>query len=526
MIFFCLSLFPSIMPRGWLLQGVVSGASIAIGYGLGVLLSLTVRWMFQKELSDKTKRIAWVGYFIVAPILILIFLILGQVWQAQIRSLVQVEDPGRLYIVRIFVLSMLLAILFIKLGRAIGWLGKKIINQLDKVLPRRLSATLAILLTTFFVVWCVSGALVTTLGLVGGAIYRNKNNTTPQGAIQPSAAQRSGSSASHAAWDDIGYEGKIFISGGPTQAQLQDYSGQTPQQPIRLYSGVKSAANAHDRAQIVVDELKRTDAFKRKVLLVVTPTGSGWIEPKSVNSLEYMYNGDTAIVAQQYSYLPSWLSFLVDKQAAQETGRALFDAVHAEWAKLPPENRPKLIAYGLSLGSFGGQAAFSGVNDMMLSTDGALWQGTPGDTVLWQDITKRRDSGSNEWQPTYDDGKTVRFASSSSDITKDQTDWNRSRILYVQHGSDSVTWFNFNLPLQQPDWLRETRAPDVSPYTRWYPFVTFIQIAIDQVFSMDVPADFGHNYGATAVASWAALTAPNNWSQQKTIDLQALINRQ
>jgi Predicted membrane protein len=38
------------------------------------------------------------------------------------------------------------------------------------------------------------------------------------------------------------------------------------------------------------------------------PAGGG-LGPQLANPLEYMYNGDTAIVAMQYSYLPSWLSF-------------------------------------------------------------------------------------------------------------------------------------------------------------------------------------------------------------------------
>ena len=46
----------------------------------------------------------------------------------------------------------------------------------------------------------------------------------------------------------------------------------------------------------------------------------------AVDPMEYMYNGDTAMVAMQYSYLPSWISFLVDKERAREAGRDLFDA--------------------------------------------------------------------------------------------------------------------------------------------------------------------------------------------------------
>lgn len=34
----------------------------------------------------------------------------------------------------------------------------------------------------------------------------------------------------------------------------------------------------------------------------------------AARGIELMYNGDTAIVATQYSFLPSWISFLADKR--------------------------------------------------------------------------------------------------------------------------------------------------------------------------------------------------------------------
>ncbi len=71
-----------------------------------------------------------------------------------------------------------------------------------------------------------------------------------------------------------------------------------------------------------------------------------------------MYNGDTAMVAVQYSYLPSWVSFLADQQKSMESGRLMIDTIHERWQQLPADHRPKLVLYGESLGSMAGQAAF------------------------------------------------------------------------------------------------------------------------------------------------------------------------
>ena len=108
--------------------------------------------------------------------------------------------------------------------------------------------------------------------------------------------------------------------------------------PIRVYVGLESSSDPEKRADLAVQELVKMGAFNRKVLAVGTTTGTGWIDENAADPLEYMFNGDTAIVATQYSYLPSWLSFLVDKSRAKAAGVTLFDAVYAEWLKHPAES--------------------------------------------------------------------------------------------------------------------------------------------------------------------------------------------
>ncbi len=77
------------------------------------------------------------------------------------------------------------------------------------------------------------------------------------------------------------------------------------------------------------------------MVAVATTTGTGWINEAEASALEYMYNGDTAIVSMQYSFLPSWLSFLVDKENARQAGQALFEAVDAMVSELPEGAAPE-----------------------------------------------------------------------------------------------------------------------------------------------------------------------------------------
>ena len=141
----------------------------------------------------------------------------------------------------------------------------------------------------------------------------------------------------------------------------------------------------------------------------MTTTGSGWVDPALVDSFEYLSGGDSATVAIQYSYLPSWISYLVDQSKAREAGAALFGAVYGRWSQLPPGQRPRLFVAGESLGSFGGEAAFGGEYGLSL-TAGTLFAGPPNFNTLFREFSDHRDPGSPEVQPVFQGGRSIRFA--------------------------------------------------------------------------------------------------------------------
>ncbi len=79
-------------------------------------------------------------------------------------------------------------------------------------------------------------------------------------------------------------------------------------------------------------------------------------------------------------------------------------------ARCPRAQRPKLVVFGESLGSFGGEAPFLALNNLVARTDGALFSGPTFNNTIWADLTRNRDKGSPEWLPIYDKGENVRFA--------------------------------------------------------------------------------------------------------------------
>src|SRR4029453_10189623 len=107
------------------------------------------------------------------------------------------------------------------------------------------------------------------------------------------------------------------------------------------------------------------------------PMCTGWGDGAVTDALEYMYAGDTALVSMQYSYLPSWISFLSDRSKVRETAAVLIGAVRDRWAAMPVPSRPKLLLFGESLGSYGAESALGDLPAMAGTADRVLLVGPP-----------------------------------------------------------------------------------------------------------------------------------------------------
>lgn len=526
LVFYCLALTPSLLPRPPLFAGIIAGISFGVGYSIGVGTSWIIRrFIKNKEPKPPIKRYAWYGLIAASTVGSIAYSIWNTSWENEVRVLIGEPPLEGQHVVLILAMGLVSAAALITVGKLFGRLVLLISNYVDRWLPAYVSFCIGLAATTTIAILTYNGIIVKQFIRSTNAIYSEINKTTPSGISRTNRELRSGSKASLVSWESLGYQGRNFIGRGPSAQQISAQSGQQAAEPIRVYIGLDAAQDAKTRADLAVQELERTGAFKRSVLVVAGSTGTGWIEPRASDALEYMWNGDSAIVSAQYSYLPSWISFLVDQRKASETGAALFDAVYAKWQTLPHDARPKLISYGLSLGSFGAQSAFSSPEEMHAKTSGALYVGTPNFSQPWKYIGQTRDKGSPLWQPQYKQGAIVQFAASNQDLARIATpSWQAPRILYVQHASDPVVWWDYDLIWQKPDWLKEKRGPDVSADMQWYPFVTFAQVSVDQFFGVSVTNGHGHNYGSTVVDAWASVASPPNWTHDKAQKLQHFIN--
>ncbi|UYP20184.1 alpha/beta hydrolase [Rhodococcus sp. Z13] len=515
LLFYCWSLSPSLLPRAWYLQGVATGISVVTGYGLGVLVAWVGRKCgFVTDWSPTLKRIGWYLLAAVAVVVVPTFLVLGSWWQDISRELVGLEPGSGWDYLGVLAVTLVVALLLLVIGRGLRRLAQALTRLVTRVLPTPVARVVSVVVVGLVVALAVDGILTVEIARIANGSARAVDEGTADGVEQPQAPERSGSPASNESWDSLGREGRTFVAGGPTPEEITAATGRPAMMPIRVYAGYRALDDAGDLSETgemdflasrVVAELERTDAFDRDYLAVVTTTGRGWVNQNVAAGLEFLADGNSAIAAMQYSFLASPLAFLADRVSPRNAGRALFEAVYAKWSTLDPESRPKLLLFGESLGSYGGQSAFSGAQDMITRSDGALWMGTPNFTEQWRRITDSRDPGSREILPVVYGGQNVRFAATPADLTDVDglRDWEFPRIVYWQHPSDPIVWWSTRLIRHRPDWLKEERGTDIDKGMTWIPFVTFWQVTLDMVFAAEVPGGHGHAYTDEAVYFWA-----------------------
>ncbi|GAA1116211.1 alpha/beta-hydrolase family protein [Arthrobacter flavus] len=538
-----LALTPSLVPRPTVFQGFLAGLWFMLGFQLGFAVRRLWRVVARRSGTatrdpgpakrTEGSRSPPLGGVAVGVVTLLYLTGYGAFvvsWQNEVRDLLEmtpVDGAGH----TLFLVSMVGTML------VLGGIGAGI-SAAQQLVRKRIAARGGSLRTTRWAslgtglalgVALVAGVTGVGLGAVG-IIYQDRDAETLSGSVQPTGDTRSGSTQSSVSWEGLGRQGRAFAGGGPSADRIAEVTGTPALEPVRVYAGLSHGADERARAALVVEDLERTGGFEREVLLVATPTGSGWLEPQAIASLEYLYGGNTATAAMQYSFQPSWVSFLFDPDLAARSSEALFDAVHARWQEIPEGERPHLAVYGLSLGAQGMQGSFDGLDDLLSRTDAALFTGPPSNSQPWRTLTDDRDAGSPLWQPVYQQGKQVRWQSKPGDFDQLRGDWQLPRLGYLQHATDPITWLDPAVIYQRPEWLAGTaasggRGSDVSDSMQWIPGVTFLHLVTDMLVSEAVPPSHGHNFGDVAVDGWAQVLPDHDRSLGQLASIQSVIEQ-
>jgi uncharacterized membrane protein len=321
----------------------------------------------------------------------------------------------------------------------------------------------------------------------------------PGYAEPPATPHVSGSPQSASPFADLGQQGRRFVTDTVTPQLVEEVLDEPARaHPIRVFVGFDSEPlYLTGRAELALEELDRTGAYDRGHLLLISPTGTGWVDQTLIETAELLTRGDIATAAIQYGRYPSFLS-IQKLTLGRGQFRLLLMGVRERLRERPPERRPKVLVFGESLGAWSSSdvVMYSGIAGFdHYGIDRALWVGLPG-LAKWSRNGMAR--GSSELVPPG----TVRAIDRPEQLSGlSEEERARLRAVILSHDNDPIAQLVPDLIVRRPEWLGDhDRGRGVPEHMRWRPFVTFWQTAIDAGNAMvTVPGEFksyGHDYRA------------------------------
>lgn len=193
-LFACLSLTPSLLPRAPVFQGVVSGIAAAIGYGLGLLAGRLARRVFSWRPGERARRFARVALVVGGAAVLVVSLVVGARWQREIHRLVGAEEPGNAAPLLIVAVSVAVAVLVVAVARLLRHLVQLLAAPLGRRLPTTVAGLVAVTVVALAGGVMLNGVVYqTALSVIDRSFSVTNRGTTP-GIERPSGPLRSGAS--------------------------------------------------------------------------------------------------------------------------------------------------------------------------------------------------------------------------------------------------------------------------------------------------------------------------------------------
>jgi uncharacterized membrane protein len=348
--------------------------------------------------------------------------------------------------------------------------------------------------------WAAGG--VALYSTVVGLIARSNEKIEPAYSKPPESEYVSGGPKSISPFFEVGLQGRRFLTDVVTPDLIESTLGEKAvAHPIRAFVGVNSdPLYPSGRSEMMLDELERLGAFDRKYLLLVSPTGTGWVDQTMIESAEILTRGDIATACIQYGRGPSFLE--VQKvHLGRSQFRGLLWGVRERLRGIPEDERPKVLVFGESLGSWSSSdvVMHQGISGFdHYGIDHALWFGLVG-LAKWSKTGMRQ--GSSDLVPPGTVGAFDNFGE-YEELSEDER--KKLRAVIVDHDNDPIAQMSFRWAVKRPPWLDgDERGRNVPEGMQWVPLITFVQIMVDAMNAMrTVPGQFksfGHDYrGDTA----------------------------
>ena len=127
-----LSVTPSLLPRPFVMQGVITGICVALGYAIGVFVAWAVRRLTKWEPAPRTRRIGWIVVLAAALVVILAAVFAGTSWQNEVRRLVDEAPITWTFLVKAIPVAALVAALLVIVARALRAAARGLASLLER----------------------------------------------------------------------------------------------------------------------------------------------------------------------------------------------------------------------------------------------------------------------------------------------------------------------------------------------------------------------------------------------------------
>jgi uncharacterized membrane protein len=360
-------------------------------------------------------------------------------------------------------------------------------------------------------------------------LSRYNGRTEANFATPPSNEFVSGGPNSISPFEELGLQGRRFVTEAVSPDEINMTLGETDApHPIRIYVGVESEPlYATGRSELALEEMERLGAFERKYLLLVSPTGTGWVNHTVTETAEIMARGDIATVCIQYGKAPSFLE-IHGVSLGRAQFRQLLWGVRQRLIGVRAEDKPKVLVYGESLGAWSSSDVImhQGIGGFdHYGIENALWIGLPG-LAKWSRTGMRE--GRNPLTPKGTVAAFDRFAQYQELSDEEKRSL---RAVIVDHDNDPISQVSLRLAVKRPPWLDGEPRRNVPEGMRWEPLITFIQILADAMnATVMVPGEFksfGHDYRADILDFvGAAFDLPSITTEQAIAIQETLVRRE
>lgn len=414
------SLAPGLLPRTSLAQALLTALLVLIALGVaGLGRKILGHWAIDTEARTMRFR---------SVIMIACCAVTGAAlthawhWQNRLRAAMDFPPVGFRYWLHVAIGVVAVVVPIVLVMRGLRWAARYV---------GRLRATALVAAT---VLACQFALLPAVVNWQRSA-FASADAAMDPTVVRPVSYTRSGSPDSAVSWASLGAEGRKFVA----------ERGRS----VRVYIGLDSAPDLDSRVALAIREIERSDGFDRAHLVMMVPTGSGWLDANAARGLDERFDGDATLVGMQYSQAPSWATFLFARADAERSARALFTGIERRLAGMA--HPPKLYVYGQSLGATAGSAIFADDRDENARVCAALWAGPPASAV-------------------HRGGATV-----------------------LANSSDPVVQWSPRLLWRAPD-LTGTRHD--APHPLWLPGLSWVQTTADMLSALGPGPGHGHRYGS------------------------------